>query len=192
MYAWRLPVTYQHGRYAMPTIPMFLVLGVEGLSRWVTPETQSVLRRVISRAWLASLGAVAIMFWFLGARAYAQDVAIIETEMVATAKWVATNTEAIELVAVHDIGAMGYFSDRPLLDLAGLVSPEVIPILRDEAALAKFLDSRKANYLVTFPGWYPELVAEAEFVHTTTGVFSPQAGGENMTVYRWVPQEFAP
>src|SRR5690606_33949171 len=30
-----------------------------------------------------------------------------------------------ELVACHDIGALGFFADRPLLDLAGLGTPEI-------------------------------------------------------------------
>jgi hypothetical protein len=35
------------------------------------------------------------------------DVAVIESEMVNTAKWVAESTEPDALVAAHDIGALG-------------------------------------------------------------------------------------
>jgi hypothetical protein len=91
------------------------------------------------------------------------------------------------LIAAHDIGALGYYGERVLVDMAGLVSPEVIPIMRDEVALARFLDSRGADYLMTFPGWYPKLVEHAELIYTTDATYSIEAGGENIAVYRWRP-----
>ena len=191
-YAVRLPVNYQHGRYAIPIIPVVLVLGMEGMKAWVEPNAKLFFRRLLSRAWLLALPVLAVIFWGIGAQAYAQDVAIIETEMVAASEWIAVHTEAQALIAAHDIGALGYFGERTLIDMAGLVSPEVIPILRDEEALASFLDERNADYLMTFPGWYPKLVERAELIYTTDAPYSVRAGGENMTIYRWRPEGFAP
>ena len=85
------------------------------------------------------------------------------------------------------IGPWGYFGVREILDLAGLVSPEVFPILRDEAALAAYLDSSHAAYLVTLEGWYPALEAGQELLFRTDAPFSPALGGTNMVVYRWSP-----
>ena len=186
-YALRLPVNYQHGRYAIPIIPVVMVLGMDGMIRWVKPYAKSMPQRLISRAWLSALPILTLAFWCLGARAYAQDVAIIETEMVAASRWISTHTEEEALVAAHDIGALGYFGERTLVDMAGLVSPEVIPIMRDEAALATFLDARGADYLMTFPGWYPLLVERAELIYTTDAAYSIEAGGENIAIYRWRP-----
>jgi len=185
LYAWRLPVIYQYGRYVMPAMPVYFVWGLAGLVDWVQPNSVSAWKRVLSRAWVISTALVALAFWVIGARAYARDVAIIESEMVAAARWVASNTPAGALVAAHDIGALGYFASRDLLDLAGLVSPEVIPFIRDEALLAEFLDARQAEYLVTFPKWYPDLVQNSRWLYATGGEFSPQIGGENMAVFQW-------
>ena len=130
-------------------------------------------------------GLVLVAFWFLGARSYAQDVRFIESEMVATAQWIAVNTPVDSLVAAHDIGALGYFSHRRLLDLAGLVSPEVIPFIRDQNQLALFLDNQGANYLVTFPGWYPQLVSRAQQIYKSPGVSGVDTGYDDMAVYSW-------
>lgn len=186
-YALRLPATYQHGRYLMPVIPVLLALGVAGLAGWLRPNSRRPWRRVASRVWLTAGAAVAAGFWWLGAQAYARDVQIIQTEMVPAAKWVETNTAPDALIAAHDIGALGYYGERPVLDLAGLVSPEVIPFMRDEAQLALWLDAAGADYLLTFPAWYPALTAgpHVEAVYATGGAASPAAGGENMVVYRW-------
>jgi hypothetical protein len=105
--------------------------------------------------------------------------------MVRAAVWVAESTEPDALVAAHDIGALGYFGNRKLIDLAGLVSPEVIPFIRDEGAIAAYLNEHEADYLVTFPGWYPKLVQLSEPIYQSQGVFSPLQGGENMVIYRW-------
>jgi hypothetical protein len=130
---------------------------------------------------------LALIFWLRGALAYQSDVQIIQTEMVATAQWVAGNTPADTLIAAHDIGALGYFGGRRVLDMAGLVSPEVIPFIRDESRLSAWLDREGANYLETFPDWYPALSASARAtrVFTTGASYSPAQGGTNMAVYRW-------
>jgi hypothetical protein len=109
--------------------------------------------------------------------------------MVAAARWVNANTPPGALVAAHDIGALGYFGGRRLLDLAGLVSPEVVPFIRDEARLRQWLNVRRADYFVTFPGWYPGLVAapESQVLFTTAASYGPSQGGENLSIYRWQP-----
>jgi len=191
LYAIRLPVTYQHGRYVMPAMPVYFVLSLVGMSFLVHPSTRSVVKRVVSRAWMFSTVVVLIVFWFLGARAYAWDVAIIESEMVDTALWISENTKSSDLIAAHDIGAIGYFSQREIIDLAGLISPEVIPFIRDEMKIEQFLDRKAVDYLVTFVGneWYPELIRIREQIYITYGKFSPAMGGKNMAVFRWIIPE---
>jgi hypothetical protein len=186
-YALRLPVTYQHGRYVIPTIPVWIALGAGGTYSLLRLSAPRFAPRVVSRAWLAALALLAIVFWGQGAMAYQRDVQVIESEMVAMARWVNANTAAGALVAAHDIGALGYFGGRRLLDLAGLVSPEVIPFIRDEPRLRRWLNESGADYLVTFPGWYPSLVAapESHFVYSTAAPYSPRQGGENLAMYRW-------
>ena len=122
----------------------------------------------------------------LGAKAYAEDVAIIESEMVATAHWIRENTKPEALIAAHDIGAIGYFAQRDIVDLAGLISPDVIPFIRDEDKIAGHLDAQQVDFLMTFPRWYPYLTARSILIFQTDGAFSPQLGGENMAVYDWI------
>ena len=186
LYALRLPVTYQHGRYLIPGMPVYFVMAFLGI--------RTILQNIaghkkahwyVSRAWTMVIAGVWLAFYALGASSYAQDVAIIDSEMVTAAKWVAVNTSPQAKIAVHDIGAFGFFSNRDLVDLAGLISPDVIPFIRDEHKLGEYLDSQGVDYLVTFPKWYPQLILGGDPVYHTQGTFSPAAGGENMWVYRW-------
>jgi hypothetical protein len=121
----------------------------------------------------------------LGAGSFANDVGVINTEMIATAHWIQENIPLEKSIAAHDIGALGYFANRPVVDLAGLVSPDVIPFIRDETALATYLDAQRVDYFVTLQGWYPELEAKSEEVFSTEAGLSPTLGGTNMKVYQW-------
>ena len=185
LYAWRLPVTYQYGRYVMPAMPVFFLLGLAGLVEFIL-SVGPRWRWVVSVSWSLAAGLVLLVFWGIGALHYAQDVAMIDSEMVATARWVSTNVPPDALVAAHDIGALGYFGGHDLVDLAGLVSPEVIPFLRDEDRIAAYLDQRGVTYLVIFPDWYQHLTSGLIPVFTTDAPYAPALGGLNMTVYRWL------
>jgi hypothetical protein len=122
----------------------------------------------------------------IGANAYATDVGVIETEMVAASWWIRENTSPDALIAAHDIGALGYFGERQILDMAGLISPEVIPILWNEPELTNMLNLQGADYLMTFPGWYPQMTDNLQAVFNSGGRFSPSIDGENMAVYTWM------
>ncbi|MFN2133032.1 MAG: hypothetical protein ACK2VD_21075, partial [Anaerolineae bacterium] len=185
MYALRMPVDYQYGRYVMPTIPLLLLYGVAGSARWLRPRSARMHNRVLSRALPIAVICSFLAFLVLGQQAYVNDVGLIDCEMVHVGRWLAAETPVDALVAAHDIGAIGYFGQRPLIDLAGLVTPEVIPVMRDEQRLAEFIIDAGADYLVTFPSWYPWITEQAQFiqVYQSGCALTRQNGGDNMAVY---------
>ena len=185
MYAIRLPLNYQHGRYLIPAMPVFFIWGMAGTAIFIRSLKKESIKRILGRSLLLASVLLLFAFWFLGGRSYARDVAIIETEMVQSALWIKENTSEEDLIGAHDIGALGYFSERRILDMAGLISPEVIDFIRDEEKLAIYLDQEQVRYLMTFPSWYPELVDSLEIRFITASKFSTEAGGENMAVYLW-------
>ena len=195
IYVVRLPVTYQHGRYLIPSMPVFFVAGLVGTFDLIQKLQNNAceakpragitlrLRRLSAFGWTAGIAVLWAVMIVVGAFTYAQDVAIIDTEMVATAKWISANAPPDAIIGAHDIGALGYFGGHKILDLAGLVSPAVIPFIRDEAALERYLIQNRASVLITFPGWYPQLVIGLPILFRTNGTFSPASGGENMVVF---------
>ena len=169
-YALRLPVGYQHGRYALPVLPVGLLWGLWGLADAWNRLRQGFWRPV-GLAWIWGVAAVTLAFLPLGAQAYGRDVAVIESQMVEAARWVAAYTAPGEVVAAHDIGALGYFANRPLLDLAGLVSPEVVPQLGHPQTLAAWVRGQRPAYLVAFAGDYPLLEQDCQVVWRAEGRF---------------------
>ncbi|MCA9898878.1 MAG: hypothetical protein H6654_19510 [Ardenticatenaceae bacterium] len=188
LYAWRLPVTFQHGRYLIPIMPIWVLYGLFGWVLVLLYSSSEYDRTLWLGKQVARLSFTIILLYFLlqGAFAFAVDVAIVEGEMVAVAGWLADNTPPDALIASHDIGAIGYFAERPLLDLAGLISPEVIPLLDNEDALAEYILASDAQYLVTAPGWPYTQIAEQPSTllrFATNFALTNEQGLNNMAVY---------
>jgi len=188
VYALRLPASYQHGRYVMPIVPHLLLYGVGGTLTLIRAARRRPLARVLTRSLGLAAVLVTLAFWGIGARQYAEDVRIINTEMVATARWVRANIPPEDLLAVHDIGALGYYAPRPILDLAGLVSPEVVPIIRDDAALMDLMCAREVRYLMALPDQLPAPPGDPRLgapVFTTEAPYASRAAGyaNHMSVY---------
>ncbi len=189
LYAVRLPVGYQHGRYTMPSIPLLILYGVWGTAAMLRPRSPRLRVRVLSRVVPAAIAILAVLFWWRGANAYRDDVGFIEGEMVAVARWLGEQTAPGDLIAVHDIGAIGYLIDRPLLDLAGLITPEVIPFIADADQLAGWMAAREAGYAVFFPDFSPAYARLAvnprlRQIYCADHPWTRQVGRRNLCVYR--------
>jgi hypothetical protein len=173
---------YQHGRYIIPALPVMYLWGVLGLLEFAcSPGTN---KRVVF-AWHILVVTLSLVFTYIGAVQNANDVRWVESEMVATAKWVNQNIPPDALLAVHDIGALGFYVQNPVVDMAGLITPEVVPFIRDESQLAQYLDANSADYLITFPSFYPELTAQRDLLFQAGIESQPGALDENIGVYRW-------
>jgi hypothetical protein len=201
VYAFLHAIPYQHGRYLMPLIPCNAVIGVVGLLearrlalrrgwRWRAGETRVFRKNLVSV--LVSLLIIAGTAWRLPemARLYAWNVDDINTMHVALGHWAAEQTRPDALLALNDIGAITYVSERPVVDLAGLITPEVVPLLRApdrDVLLAEFMAERDVEYVIIFPNWFPGLAARDDLlepVHQVTLERRTIAAGERMVVYR--------
>ena len=171
---------YQHGRYIIPALPVMYLWGILGFLEFVLSTGAN--KRIVF-LWQVMTISLCLAFTYIGARQNANDVFWVETEMVATARWVNQNIPADARLAVHDIGALGFYVRNPIVDMAGLITPEVVPFVRDEPRLAQYLDSNSVNYLITFPSFYPQLTSQRELVFEAGAGFSQL--GESMGVYFW-------
>ena len=158
-------------RYTAPLIPIAMLfggLGADKLAGWFKkrrkapadlktrlPLTVAILYEGLILALLPTL-----LFW---APYYGQSVADLETMHVSIANWVVDNTESKEVIAVNDIGAIGFISGREVIDLMGLVNPEVLPLVSGKKPgewdqnLAGYLHDKQPEYLIIFPNWFPTL-----------------------------------
>jgi hypothetical protein len=162
LFTLRLPAPYQHGRYMIPAIPPIIVVGVGGTLMLVRQRSRRMLGRVLRRSLALTAAGLLIAFVAIGANTYAVDVWRIESDMVVAAGWVKDHIPTDQLLAVHDIGAVGYFAPRDLLDIAGLISPETIVYYHDAEGMLKLMQSRGVRWVMALPTqiapqWLPYL-----------------------------------
>jgi hypothetical protein len=192
LYAARLPASYQHGRYVMPALPALVIIGSIGLRHLVKMGRTQLIGRVLTQtALMAAIVSFVVMAVGVGPGVYARDVAVINEEMVASARWIDENISPDEFLAIHDIGAVAYFTPRPILDIAGLVSPEAIPFINEPDGLWDLMQERGAVYLMAFPDQIPGDDPEVSVldprlcvVFTTNGPTAIALEAKNMSVYQ--------
>lgn len=154
-----IPFTWHHGRYTLPLIPFQMILAAAGI-HWLAkklPGSQHHLFAIFSILFLLA-GANRLPYW---AVMLGNNVREIQEIDIAMGQWIAQNIPADETIAVDDIGAIVFFSPRPIVDLNGLVSPEMWPVMADEdfnTAAIHLLADANVTYLAVFPKWHPPLV----------------------------------
>lgn len=160
------------GRYYFPILPVVVVLGVLGLQeagRRLGPAVVAAGRHLPLRAVLViALIAPQLVALAGGVPRYLQTLANVEDSDVKAARWLAERLPPEALLAVQDIGAIKYHLPNPVVDLAGIINPDILPFLHGsgpqdpvywEERLLRYLSERKPDYLVVFPQSYPQLTS---------------------------------
>lgn len=169
LYAVALPVIYDQGRYLMPILPFIIVYGVEGLNHilhLLSPRS-TVLRAAV---WTVLFGMVFVL-WVNGASDFSYRVQLFDTVHRSAARWINDHAAADAVLATHDIGIIGYETERQIVDLAGLVTSEIVPLMDDPAKMAEYLRERDVSYVLVYSGYYRNLLS----LLNAKLVFSPGA-----------------
>jgi arabinofuranosyltransferase len=120
-------------RYLVPIVPAAIVLGTTAWRKLVAGAVANARMRRAAIAIFTSLAILqSVIFYEIvvvpPTRAFSQA---LETMLGGMGRWLQKNTPADALVASPDIGAIGYYSHRRILDLGGLVSPEINRMRRE-------------------------------------------------------------
>jgi arabinofuranosyltransferase len=94
------------------------------------------------------------------------------------AEWIMTNTPENAVIAVDDIGVIGYRGERTLFDMNGLISPEAWAVRDDpnpQARMVRLLADAGATHFAGFPGWHAGLAENYHFGARST-TFKTETG----------------
>ena len=170
---------FQEGRYSIHLLPLAIVVVAVGLA-----GARQRGRRAAVLTWLA------LALWALmpAAERYAWGVQNIEAMQVRIGRWVDANVPHGARLAINDIGAIAYVSRRQVVDLMGLVTPEILPYRRQgEDGVIRFIGEVCPDYVIVFPAWFRRLVARTDLLEPVYRVRLDRvevAGGPEMVVYR--------
>jgi hypothetical protein len=148
-------------RYMVPMLPVLAWLGWRTAERWWVGEGEAAhdpprVRRAIL---LGTLVAALVLSQNLAVYRAAVLPQVrsfsggLRTSLVDWGKWLDRTAPPDALIATPDIGAIGYYSRRRVLDIGGLVTPRMVPLLErepEESAVARLAFSHFArpDYLI--------------------------------------------
>src|SRR5262245_60230048 len=170
---------FQEGRYSMHLLPLALVVVAAA-----APVPWRWARAALVALWLC----VALVTLPAAAGRYARGVQNINAMQVHLGHWVNEHLPKSARLALNDIGAIAYVSRREVIDLMGLVTPQIIRYRREgEAGVMRYIAETCPDYLIVFPAWFPELTARRSLVEPIYRVRLERnevAGAPEMVVYR--------
>lgn len=189
IYWYKLPYAHRFGRYLMPIIPFYIITFVYG-SRVFFKYFYGLFkdRNTINGLNFIFLGAVivySVSSYYETKNVYQDQTHHIAIRQVATAKWLKGNTPEGSVIATHDVGAIGYYSERKIVDVAGLINPEFIKKLNTKD-FARFMTEQMVkehvDYIAFLREWYRVVNQTPLF---TTG----DKNFEIMDVFKFDPQK---
>jgi hypothetical protein len=143
---------FQEGRYSTHLAPLAVVVLVVGL--WSLVGQRRRLARWVVYTYLVI---AALLLWPASQR-YGWAVQNINAMQVHLGQWVRKNLPGNARLALNDVGAIAFVSRREVIDLMGLVTPEILPYRRQgEAGVLRYLEKVCPDYLIIFPDWFPDL-----------------------------------
>ncbi len=189
IYWYKLPYAHRFGRYLMPIFPFYIITFVYG---------SRVLFRYLYRYFkeknpvnFLNYGLLAAVVIYSAAElpkykdVYAEQTHHISIRQVAAAKWIRDNTPEGSIIATHDVGAIAYYSNRKIVDVAGLINPEFIKKLLDKdfsRFMVEQMKKENVSYIAFLREWYRVVNQTPLF---TTG----DQNFEIMDVFKFEPEK---
>jgi hypothetical protein len=157
-------------RYVANLGPLYMLLAAIGIGWLGRSIASQVPERPRLARWAVGLTTVLALGYALAAEVQGgiQHGWMVENTnhfQVKLGKWVDVNVPRDALIAANDVGAIEYFSNRPLLDLVGLVTPEILPYIQasegpqGEPEIVDYVRQRRPDYIIVYPRLYPALTS---------------------------------
>lgn len=188
-YAVFLPFLFNDGRYLTPTTPFYILCAVWSVrrvfERLLTAIPIKLMRTTGNTVSLILFG-VAVLLALIGWKEKRTDhykaVTYVNDRQVAAAKWINVQTPPDATIATHVVGPIGYYGERKIIDLFGVVSPEVVPLIGNLAALELHLATSNVQFIAT-------LRERLEVVNANPVFASNEQRPEIMEVIPYVPKK---
>lgn len=184
-----------HGRYLIPLIPFINIVAIYILRKFFEfiknrGYRKYILVRKISIALILILSInSAVMF----AGVLGWNVQNINEQQGNIAGWLKTNLPDEKAFGMNDIGYITFTTKKYVVDMAGLVSPDVFKFQKmnyedGTIALFSYLKEKGVNYIIIYPDWFNYIMANYsdsfEQVYSAKLQKNTICGGIEMFVYR--------
>lgn len=190
VYYIKLPFGHRFGRYLMPVIPFYLMIALYGVKLVIdfisnrSKKGSSLFPNFLFAAYTITVAGIFINHNFKLIDEFTFFNKYHHDRHVAAGKWLKENTNEDDVIATHDVGALAFYSERKILDMAGLITPKLIEHINNQKYseyLNDYLTKTKVDYIVTLRNWF-EVVNDRP-------VFIPINEPEFLEVFKYNPSQ---
>lgn len=184
-----------HGRYLIPLIPFINIIAIYILRKIYKYYQAGKLSRftLIRKISIALILIASINSAVLFASVLGWNVQNINDQQGKIAEWLNTNLPDEKAFGMNDIGIITFKTKKYVVDMAGLVTPEVFKFQKfsyenGTKELFRFLKAKEVNYIIIYPDWFEFIMAN--YSRAFTQVYSQKlqkntiCGGIEMFVYK--------
>jgi hypothetical protein len=161
---------YRHMLNLIPVVVIVSLVGSHSLlerilrrfPKWAAPVRRSLVGLLIIVTGLLFLTAQPRVKQFFVSRG-----AAMKKEHISIAGWINQHAPPEAIIAASDIGVVGFYTQRFIIDTEGLITPEILGEQRrngpaKDKEVYRYLEETKPDYLVKFHKVYPTF-SQAEF-----------------------------
>lgn len=162
-----LPFSHRFSRYLVPALPAIAILAMSTLRMLMVSPVKPL------RLAPAVIAAVCIVLQARSAYSSSEEyqgICLYHWERHERAgRWLAEKTPEDAVVATHDIGAIAYYSHRRVVDIVGILDPEIVPHLGTREYIPRvqeILEREGVTHLAVLRNWLEVSNVEPLFVAT--------------------------
>jgi arabinofuranosyltransferase len=150
-------------RYQHPVLPIVAVLAAGSVAYLVEEAGRKDLAvKALAAVALVVLVVPVATYYQYWHRLYRDSAFETFVDLEGMAQDLNTIVRPDQVLATHDIGAAGYFAKYRVLDLVGLVNPEVVRFHAGRR-IDRYIQVARPDYLLIFPDW------DYEYLHLHPG-----------------------
>jgi len=190
-----IPNWRHHVRYLIPLLPFVNLIAFYVLFRLIEMDILLRLKQVVlnKKSLLNAIILFSFIYYIVYAVALGRNTDNINSQQVKLAEWVRDNVGRNETIALNDIGAITFINKNRIIDMAGLVTPEILKYRTytwddNLDSINYLLKKNNVSYIIIYDEWFKEYLNKYgnTLTYVTSAVLEDNTicGGIEMKVYK--------
>lgn len=190
-----IPNWRHHVRYLIPLLPFLNLIAFYMIFRILDMNYSIKLKEFILKRKnvLAGIILFSFTYYVVYAVALGKNTDNINSQQVKLAEWVRNNVGRNETIALNDIGAITFLNKNKIIDMAGLVTPEILKYRTytwddNLDSINYLLKKNNVSYIIIYDEWFKEYLNKygSTLTYVTSAVLEDNTicGGIEMKVYK--------
>jgi len=188
-----IPNWRHHVRYMIPLLPFINLAAIYLFMIIISNEKllKNFIQKKRNAVWIITV--ISLIYFIVYAVLLGKNTGNINDQQVKLAKWVNENVGRNETIALNDIGAITFINKNRVIDIAGLITPEMLQYRNyygneNLDSVNYLLKKNNVSYIIIYDEWFKQYLEEygKDLIFITSAILDDNTicGGTEMKVYK--------